>query len=129
MKFLSMKLFKNRLSLIFYFAILNIKLRYKSTYLGFIWSAFEPLLYFTVLYVVFTGIRDRDPLFPISLITGILFFHLFTRILLITVVGKERDYGIHFSGRKYLLLKIHNLSEFYSTLERNNLSQNDFLTI
>ena len=77
--FLSKGLIKNRLSLIFYFAILNIKLRYKSTVLGVLWAALEPLLYFSVLYLVFTSIRDREETFAISLLTGILFFHVFVR--------------------------------------------------
>jgi len=67
-------------SLIFHFAILNIKLRFKSTYLGFLWSAIEPLLYFSVLYIVFTSIRvGADDTFPIYLITGVLMFHIFIR--------------------------------------------------
>jgi len=66
-------------SLIFHFAILNIKLRYKSTYLGLLWSALEPLLYFVVLYLVFTSIRVREENFAIYLITGIMFFHIFVR--------------------------------------------------
>jgi len=66
-------------SLIFHFAILNIKLRYRSTYLGLLWSALEPMLYFIVLYVVFTSIRDRGEDFAIYLITGIMLFHIFVR--------------------------------------------------
>jgi len=66
-------------STVFYFAILNIKMRFKNTYLGFLWAALEPLLYFTVLYVVFTSIRDREETFAIYLITGIMLFHIFGR--------------------------------------------------
>lgn len=67
------------MSLVFHFAIFNIHLRYKSTYLGIIWSAIEPLLYFTVLYLVFTGIRDTPENFAMYLITGIMIFHIFGR--------------------------------------------------
>ena len=66
-------------SLIFYFAVLNIKIRFKSTYLGFLWAALEPLLYFTILYVVFTSIRAHEEDFAIYLITGIMLFHVFVR--------------------------------------------------
>lgn len=68
---------KQRINLVFYFAISNIKLRYKNTSLGILWSAFEPLLFFSVLYVVFTGIRDTESDFGIYLITGIMIFHVF----------------------------------------------------
>lgn len=65
--------------LIFHFAVLNITLRFKNTYLGVLWAALEPLFYFLVLYLVFTSIRDTNDEFPIYLITGIMFYQLFSR--------------------------------------------------
>lgn len=73
-----MNLRKNK-SLILQFAIINIKLRFKSTHLGLLWAAIEPLLTFIVLYVVFSSIRAREESFPIYLITGIMFYHIFVR--------------------------------------------------
>ncbi len=69
----------NDKSKIFYFAKLHIQLRFKNTFFGFLWAAIEPLLYFIILYVVFTTIRVRPDDFPIYLISGIVFFHVFTR--------------------------------------------------
>lgn len=67
-------------SIIIHFALLNIKLRFKNTYFGFTWAAIEPLLYFIILYVVFSSIKERNiEDFPIYLITGIMFFHIFNR--------------------------------------------------
>jgi len=66
-------------SMIFHLAVLNIKMRFKNTYLGFLWAALEPLLYFIVLYVVFNSIRDRGEDFAIYLITGVMFYHIFSR--------------------------------------------------
>jgi len=66
-------------SLIFHFAILNIKMRFKSTYLGVLWAAIEPLLTFIVLYLVFTSIRARQEDYAIYLITGVMFYHIFVR--------------------------------------------------
>jgi len=66
-------------SLIFHLAILNLKMRFKSTYLGFLWAALEPLLYFIILYVVFTSIRETGENFAIYLITGVMLFHIFAR--------------------------------------------------
>ena len=67
-------------SLILHFSITNIKLRYKGTYLGVLWSALEPLLMFVLLYVVFSSIRDSSKEdFAIYLITGIMFYHLFVK--------------------------------------------------
>jgi len=70
---------RNRLSLIFYFAILNIKIRFKNTYLGFLWAALEPLFYFSILYLVFTTIVPTGDDFAIYLITGVMLFHIFAR--------------------------------------------------
>jgi len=66
-------------SLVFHFAILNIKTRFKNTYLGFLWAGLEPLIYFIVLYLVFTSIREREETFAIYLISGIMLFHIFGR--------------------------------------------------
>lgn len=69
----------NSRTLVFHFALLSIKIRFKNTYLGFIWAALEPLLYFSVLYVVFTSIRETGEFFAIYLITGVMLFHIFIR--------------------------------------------------
>jgi len=69
----------NNRTMVFHFAILNIKMRFQNTYLGFLWAALEPLLYFSVLYVVFTSIRETQENFAIYLITGIMLFHIFAR--------------------------------------------------
>jgi ABC-type polysaccharide/polyol phosphate export permease len=71
--------YKQSFNLIFYFSISNIKLRFKNTYFGMLWSALEPLLYFIVLYIVFINIRDRESDFAIYLLTGIMIFHIFSR--------------------------------------------------
>jgi len=60
-------------------AFFNIKVRYKSTYLGLLWTALEPLLYFIVLYMVFTSIRGSSEGFAIYLISGVMLFHIFAR--------------------------------------------------
>lgn len=72
-------LWENR-SLIFYFALTNIKIRFKATHLGFVWTAIEPALTFILLYVVFSTIRDRpQENFAIYLLTGVIIYHIFSR--------------------------------------------------
>ena len=67
-------------SLILHFSWMNIKLRFKGSYLGLIWTGLEPLLMFLILFVVFTSIREiPKENFGIYLITGVLFYHLFSR--------------------------------------------------
>jgi len=59
---------------------MNLKIRYKATFLGFSWTALEPLFMFGILYLVFSNLRTGNPEnFAIYLITGVMFYHLFTR--------------------------------------------------
>jgi len=72
-------LWKKR-SLVFYFALMDIKIRFKGTKLGILWTALEPTLTFILLYIVFTTIRDRpQENFGIYLLTGIIIYHIFIR--------------------------------------------------
>ena len=65
---------------ILYFAILSIKQRFKGTYLGLLWTAIEPTLIFILLYTVFTSIKfTGGENFAIYLLTGVIFYHIFTR--------------------------------------------------
>jgi len=66
---------------IVFFSKLNLKLRFKGTNLGLIWSGLEPLLIFSVLYIVFSTIRGsgQEEYFGIYLITGVMLFSLFSR--------------------------------------------------
>jgi len=66
-------------SLIFHFSLMNVKLRYKGTNLGFLWNVLEPLLTFLVLYVVFVSIKEMPENFAIYLLTGIMLYHVFAR--------------------------------------------------
>jgi len=47
--------------------------------MGLLWAAIEPLAYFVVLYLVFSTIRESGTDFAIYLITGVLFYHIFSR--------------------------------------------------
>jgi len=70
-------LWKNR-KLLFHFSWINIKLKYTGSYLGLVWAALEPLLMFSVLYIVFSTIRKQSgPEFAIYLISGIVLYQLF----------------------------------------------------
>ena len=67
-------------SLIINFAWMNLKIRYKGTYLGLIWMALEPTLIFLLIYTVFTSIRERTiEDFGIYLLTGIILHSIFSR--------------------------------------------------
>lgn len=65
-------------SLIWDFAISNLKIKYRNSVLGFIWSFLEPLLLLTVLYIVFTNVfKSTIEYFPLYLLLGLIIWNMF----------------------------------------------------
>lgn len=64
--------------ILFNFAISDIKIRYKSSSLGVIWSLIEPLLLLGVLFFVFSTLfKFEIPNFPIYLLLGLITWNFF----------------------------------------------------
>ena len=64
--------------ILFNFAITDLKIRYRNSILGVLWSLVEPLLLLGVLFVVFsTMFRFEIPNFPIYLLLGIICWNFF----------------------------------------------------
>jgi len=64
--------------ILFNFAISDLKIRYRNSVLGVLWSFVEPLLLLTVLFVVFsTMFKFEIPNFPIYLLLGIICYRFF----------------------------------------------------
>ena len=60
----------------------ELKVRYKNSALGFVWSLLNPALYLVVFYVVFQVVLDAGiPDFPIFLLAGLLPWNLFSASL------------------------------------------------
>ncbi|MDE1828871.1 MAG: ABC transporter permease [Thaumarchaeota archaeon] len=69
-----------RRSLIMLFAFNDVKLRYRNSTLGFLWSFLEPLLMLTVLYLVFTNIiKSVVPNYPLYLLLSLIVWYMFQR--------------------------------------------------
>jgi lipopolysaccharide transport system permease protein len=76
-------------------AVTDLKVRYKSSVLGILWSLLQPLLTFVVLLIVFTGLMinksiDNYPLFLLLGIIGWGFFDKATSFSLSSIVGKPQ---------------------------------------
>jgi ABC-2 type transport system permease protein len=57
----------------------ELKIKYKNSVLGFVWSMLNPALYLCVFYVVFHLIlKNNIPLFPVFLLAGLLVWNLFS---------------------------------------------------
>jgi len=58
----------------------NIKLKYRRSYLGIIWTLLEPILTTIVLTIVFINFRGKkDHTFPIYILTGRLLYSFFSQ--------------------------------------------------
>lgn len=67
-------------SLIYNFAISDLKIRYRNSVLGFFWTFLEPLLLLTVLYLVFTNLfKSQIEHFPLYILLGIILWNMFSR--------------------------------------------------
>ena len=69
-----------RRSLILLLAFNDVRVRYRNSVLGFLWSFLEPLLMLGVLYFVFTTIfKNSIPNFPLYLLLGLITWYMFSR--------------------------------------------------
>lgn len=67
-------------SLIYNFAISDLKIRYRNSILGFFWTFLEPLLLLTVLYLVFTNLfKSQIEHFSLYILLGIILWNMFSR--------------------------------------------------
>ena len=72
--------FKKRRSLIINFAVSDLKVRYKNSILGFVWTFLEPLLLLGVLYIVFSSIfKFEIENFPLYLLLGIILWNMISK--------------------------------------------------
>lgn len=80
-------------SLIYNFAITDLKIRYRNSVLGFFWTVLEPLLLLGVLYIVFTNIfKTQIDHYGLYLLLGIIMWNTFTRgseISLNSIISKS----------------------------------------
>lgn len=69
-----------RRSLVVLFALNDVKLRYRNSVLGFLWTFLEPLLMLSVLYFVFTNVfKNTIQDFPLYLLLGLIMWYMFSR--------------------------------------------------
>lgn len=69
------------LALVFTLAVTEWKLRFFGSVLGYLWTLVRPLMFFGVLYVVFTEIArvgNKVPHFPAVLLSGIVLYTFFS---------------------------------------------------
>src|SRR5215213_964649 len=70
--------------------ITDFKLRYQSSFLGYIWSLLRPLFMFIILYIVFAVVLhagDSIPHYPVYLFLGIILWNYFSEVTSIGVTS------------------------------------------
>lgn len=69
-----------RRSLVILLAINDVKLRYRNSILGFLWTFLEPMLMLSVLYFVFTNImKNNTEHYALYLLLGLILWYMFSR--------------------------------------------------
>ena len=71
---------KNNLEIVAVLGFMDLKLKYRSSKLGFLWSFLKPLLQFVVYYLVFAVILNvgQGSDYPLTLFLGVLIWGFFT---------------------------------------------------
>lgn len=70
----------NKKGLIYNFSIMDLKIRYRNSVLGFLWTILEPLLILTILYLVFTNIFNNEiENFPLYILLGLILWNMFSK--------------------------------------------------
>jgi ABC-type polysaccharide/polyol phosphate export permease len=91
-------MFKKYKNLLKELTMKDVKLKYRNSWLGILWSFFQPLLNMIVLSVIFTNIFGRDNslfiCYPVYLFTGRLLFQFFTTSTRQAMVSFRRNQAI-----------------------------------
>ena len=92
--------FRQTKALILNFAISELKIKYRNSVLGFLWSFLEPLLLLGVLYIVFTNIfRNEIEYFALYLLLGLILYN---------TLQKGTDLGLRsISGKADLITQVY----------------------
>lgn len=87
-------------ALILNFAVSDLKIKYRNSVLGFLWSFLEPLLLLGVLYMVFTNVFESTiENFPLYLLLGLILYNS---------VQKGTDLGLSsISGKGDLIKQVY----------------------
>ena len=84
---------KNR-SLIYNFIRRDVRIKYRNSILGYIWTILQPLLLAGVYYFVFTIIADQtEELYPIWVLIGVITWQFFGRSLNGSITSISRNSG------------------------------------
>lgn len=81
--------------LVWYLVGRDLKVRYRRSAIGFLWTMLQPLLTMVVLTVVFSNIfRFEIPNFPVYALAGILFWNFFSQSIVASMNSLKNNSGL-----------------------------------
>jgi ABC-2 type transport system permease protein len=81
--------------LIWALVVRDLRVRYKRSALGLVWTMLQPLLTMTVMVVVFSTVfRFNLPNYPVYCLAGILFWNFFSQSIVASMVSLRANAGI-----------------------------------
>ena len=88
----------------------DLRLRYHSSVLGYLWTLIEPLLLAGAYYFVFIILRGTaEPMYPLLVLTGVLIWSMFTKTVRFAVNSLRKNAGllqqIHFPHATLIVSK------------------------
>jgi len=108
--------------------IRDLKVRYKRSYLGFLWTMLSPLFLMVILTVVFTRITGGDiPNFPIFLLSALLVWNFFSQSTILSAFSVINNAPI--IGKVYLPKIVFPLAQVISNVVHLILSLVSLLII
>lgn len=89
--------------------IVDFKLRYQGSVLGYLWSLLKPLMLFAILYVVFVHFLKfgaNEPHFAVSLLLGIVLWNYFVEVTMggVTAIISQGDLLRKLSFPRYVIV-------------------------
>ena len=86
---------KSNKNLIFNFIRRDVRIKYRNSILGYIWTVLQPLLLAGVYYFVFTIIAsETEELYPIWVLIGVITWQFFSRSLNGSITSISRNSGM-----------------------------------
>jgi ABC-2 type transport system permease protein len=90
-----LKNLKTNKSLIYNFVRRDVRIRYRNSLLGYIWTVLQPLLLAGVYYFLFTIIaKQQERLYPVWVLIGVITWQFFARSLNGSITSISRNSGM-----------------------------------
>ena len=85
---------RKKVNLVWTLSLKNLKLRYKNSILGFMWSLLTPLLYLAIFTFIFSNAFPDINNYPLYALTGLIFWNFFSNATTTTINSVIHSRGL-----------------------------------